>query len=239
MQVRAVVALVLVHHELPVEVHDVGVAAHQPQLVEARHLGAHVLLEAGVGLAQGLGVEIEIDEHHVGHGLDPDLAEAEILEPESGHVLGVAGRPQRAEGVVGPGVERAGDDGLAALALEQDVPPVHADVVVGAQVPGLVADDEHLLVDDAVGDVVAGIAQVLEEAEVLPGLEPDLLLLALVDPGVVVVVRGQRQRMVGIGRVALGTRQGGGDRHGVLSGLLDGRRLPQPGGSIQAPRPSR
>ena len=76
-----------------------------------------------------------------------------MLEP--GDVLRVARGLQVALEIVRPGV-----NGQVIIAycpcLEQDMTAVHADVVVGPQAPILGTDDEHRLIDQGEGDVVAG-----------------------------------------------------------------------------------
>jgi hypothetical protein len=130
--------------------------------------------------------------------LDLDLGQAELAGIETGDVLRVARRLEVALEVVGPGVERADNHAQRALALEQDMAAVHAHIVEGVQTPSLGADDEDRLVEESCGDVVAGPFEVVQVADELPGLELDLLLLALEDRAVPVVVPGQGRGVLGI-----------------------------------------
>ena len=199
MQVRAVVALHLVEGELPVGLDVVAVAPEVVEPVVAGHDAPELLDDAAAHLGQRRTVGRQVDEHHVAEPLDPDLAQGEILKPEAGDVLGVARRPQRARGVVGPGVEGAGEDRLVALALGQHVAAVHADIVERAQAPVLAAAHQDLLVEQVGGEIVARLRQIPGVADELPGLEPDLLDLAGVDFGIEIVAAGQRRRPLGVG----------------------------------------
>ena len=128
-EVRAVVALDLVEHELPVGAHVERVGPAEGEIVEARYDGAHLGLEPAHEAGQRRCVSIEIDERHVEERLDADLGQAEVVVVEAGDVLRVAGRLQVALEIIGPGVERAHDHARIALALEQSVAAVHAHVV--------------------------------------------------------------------------------------------------------------
>ena len=221
------VALVLLGHELPVGVDVVGVGAAELEPVEFGHVGKDVAPEILDQRGQRRRVRVEVDEHHVEELLDADGAEAEILQVKAVHVLGVAGRPQGARGIVGPGVEGAGEDALVAAALGQHMAAVHAHIVEGAQAPVLGAGHQHLLVENLAGDVVAGQGELVLVADELPGLEPDFALLALEDVGIVVVLRGQG---VGEQRVGMDSARGplelGGGSHGLSLDAGNGSATP-------------
>ena len=85
-------------------------------------------------------------------------------------------------------MEGTREDVLASLPFGQHVAAVHAHIVEGAYLPVLAEAHENLLIEDVGGEVVARLREIDGVADELPGLEPDLLLFALVDFRVPVVV---------------------------------------------------
>ena len=65
--------------------------------------------------------------------------------------------------------------GIALLALNQAIAAVLADVVVAANLTRLVASEEKRLVDELVGDVVAGLLELRDQAADVPDPGPDLV----------------------------------------------------------------
>ena len=152
----AVLALpVVLHHQLPVAllgqvdlVGDLGVA----QLVR----GQVGLDEAGHLVEVGRRVLVQADEDQAGDVPDVDGLEAETGAVEGGR-LGL-GEDQVAVGPVGPLVVGADDVAdRAARLLEQPRAAVPADVVEGADLLVVVAQDDHRVRADVDRDVVAGV----------------------------------------------------------------------------------
>ena len=191
---RHVVALVVdVERRLPVDVEAVVPARGQ-----GLHLGdaarRHFAVDRGQHLGDRGALALEADEDQA----VPDLvlerlqAVARLVEVAEGFRHGQAA--QLAVEVVGPAVERAGDDPAAMAAGLGDDPrsPVAAEVVERADDPVAAPHDERPLVGDVERHEVARLGHLVDVADEEPVAAEDHLLLQ----------RGQLFAVVGPGRQA-------------------------------------
>ena len=166
---RAVVALEeIVDHVLPVRLDVEGQAVREGKLIEIRHQGANLVGQALALLSEWSRVGIQVDEDEGAELLDPYRGQADLALVEVLDVIGVGGVAQLAVQAVGPGVVGAGDDLLGALALEQFMGPVLADIVEGPELAFPAADREKRIALKFEGQVLARVAQPFAVANELP-----------------------------------------------------------------------
>ena len=202
-----------------------SVSSIELHAIEIREEAAHLGLGPGRELRQGLGRRIEIDEIEAAENLQPDGLQAvlrlvEIIQPLAARrVAQIAGE------IVAPGVIAAADDGaeLAAPLQQQAVAAMLADIVEGPRLAIAPADHHHALIEDLLGQEIAGFLELVHMADRMPALVEDPVPLGLEDPGIVVVARGQG---AGMGRVA-----------GLPVQLLRGGEIGHGGGSSSCRRP--
>ena len=178
----------------------------------------HAILEAGRPFVHGLGIVIQIDENEACEFLHAHTGQTEIGLVEALHVFAVACGAQATVRAIGPGVIGAGNDGLhAALALEQLMGAMLADVVEGTKVAVAPADDKDALPVDVDRGVITWIGDLAGMADDTPGFEENLLLLLLVN--LWFEVPGRRQSE---------------GRRGIVGNVLDGEGINRGHGSSPA-----
>ena len=131
------------------------------------------------------------DPDDVDHGserFDLDFREVKIFVPKASNIFGVSGSFQIAMTIIGPRVKRTGDDPLVALAFDQNMAAVHADIVESAELARRSARHENQLIENVGGYVVARLSKIAEITNILPRFAPDLLFLGSKDIGIVIIV---------------------------------------------------
>ena len=142
-------------------------------------------------VAQRLAVGIHVDPDPAAPGVDLDLAQPRALVRQRALPVllvqrrGCSRRPGRTRqpwkpqtkcALLAAGVLRAGGS------VHQPAAAMRAHVVVGADLVGRRAHDQDRVVEDVVGEVVADLGDLLDAADLLPHLAPQLVALR---PGVV------------------------------------------------------
>ena len=122
-------------------------------------------------LRDGLRPRIEVDEHERGECLDANRPQSVIAFVETGDPLGVGRAAQAPIEGVGPGVVAARERrGLAAARLDQAVAAVLAHVVKRTQCAVPACDHEHALFENVMGDERAGLLQLIDMGDQMPGV---------------------------------------------------------------------
>ena len=189
----AVVAFqIVLDDELPVG-RQIGLApAHRAHGGQAGKIRQQALLEPGKAVRR-CRVGVVVDHHEPGHLRNGERTQAEVVAVETGNRLAVGGMAQASVQAIGPGVIRAGDDGLErAGAFEQAMGAMAAGVVEGAQQAVASAHECNLLAAAPQGDVAAGSCDLAAMAGRQPGAAEQVRHLALVDGGI--GVPGWRKR---------------------------------------------
>ena len=168
----AVVALaVVLHDELPVALLDEVDLVRD--LRPPQRVGRQVGLDARRDVVEvGRGLVGEADEHEAADVADVDRLEPEAAAVERGRLVVRVQQPP--VDVVGPVVVRAHEVADAAAGVVEDPrPAVPADVVEGAHLLVVVADDDHRGRADLHGDEVTGFGQLRLCGHEQPVLRPD------------------------------------------------------------------
>ena len=177
---------VFVEH-LPVAAHLVGHLAGERQRAVRQVVRPGVFVEPRDPGPEGLGgLRMRIHVHHAEMHADRRGVQRQAL-PRDGAETGVLvrDRAQRSGQAVGPAVIGTADRlAHVALAFHDLAAPVPADVVERAQRPGVVTQDEQLVVEDPRGKEVSGLGHVRRQARPHPAAVEQPAPLAF-EPGVV------------------------------------------------------
>ncbi len=206
---------------------EIAGALMRPEILDAGNPVAYLRGQVARVVGQRPGVRVEIDEHEAEQPVDPDRAEADLGPHETFGPVAAGGADQAAGEVVGPGMIRADEPLLRPFALHQRMPAMGADIVEGADLAVLAAGEEHLLIADRGGDVLAGRIQRARVADILP-VAHEQGLLRLPEAG------------VGIGPAGQGAAARDVDRTGAFAGAAGvefGRHLRPPGWAPEHPAP--
>ena len=188
-----------VHGELPVAGGVVGVAGERPHPVEVpgRELVVEPVAEQVVEVDRGVGVGVH--EQQPVALLGGEWAQAEARPVDVAEVFGLRETDQRAAGVVGPRVERAGESafGAALLGLDHRA-AVAARVDERPELAVLVAGREDRDAEVVVGQERAGLGEVERQPDALRCTAEELDALALGENRVRVVGRRQPPQSAGV-----------------------------------------
>ena len=219
---RAVVALVVVlDDDLPVGPDVVDDPPDRPQVRQrvARDAPGDLAELRRERVARGNPLRRQVHEQPAAPGVDGDRVQAELGGLEAVGLAEERRVPDAAVELVAPRVVRAADDALEAAGRPRGVargrvvalvgrgqarPAMAADVVVGADVAGAVADDDDLLAGDVDREEVARLGELLDPSGEDPLGPPDALALA-VEERLVDVRRPRQRRLERVARRVAGT----------------------------------
>ena len=216
--VDVVVVDEVLDHQLPVAV-DLGrVLVGGAAILQAQEGEGAVPL--GDEARERLGIGIEVDEDPPRPDAEPERSEAAAVGVEPLRLAHVGGADQPSGEVVAPAVIGAAEPGRVAGAGGHLDAAMGADVGEGGEGAGLVAGDDEGLAHQPVGQVVAGLGDLLDAGEADPVLEEDARLLPLEDLlGRIEVARQMARAVDRAARLELGEggigQDGLGDGHGA------------------------
>jgi len=181
--VTAVVTLPIVFEgDLPVAGQFHGTAMVELGFAEARGELRQFVAYAGKKRVEGGCRGVQIDQNQFAHFLNRDRRQRNLSRIETRHVFGIGRAAQATVEAVGPGVIGTGDGDLEyALALQQTMTAMLADIVEGAQYAIASAHDRKVLADDVAGEVGSRIGDVGPVAGDLPAAPEDTITFPAIE----------------------------------------------------------
>ncbi|MNN15349.1 hypothetical protein D3C81_1284510 [compost metagenome] len=188
--VIGLVEVVLNH--LPVAVHFTGEVHHSHHLVHL--VGFELVGHHAQRVTQGGCLRIHVEPHQATEGFAAQLLEMQLADRIAlREILGILGNQQAAVQAVAPAVVVADQAlHLGLLALDHAIAAVLTNVVEGADVTVVVAQDEDRLATDLNGDHAARLRQLGHSASDMPDAGPHVIPLLLHELAGVVAIASDR-----------------------------------------------